>query len=119
MEQLIKFCYLLVENEIFLVYSFSKQFAAKEGLTRSNLINMATGFLHIIKIDVKAVDKNLPKNTRCITEEVALAAIFYLEEFFIFCNLINKNVLEWSLLISKEHTLNRSSNPRNHPTLCF
>ena len=38
----------------------------------------------------------------------------------VFCKLINKNVLEWFLLIIK-HTLDRSTNlfSRNQPTLCF
>ena len=41
---------------------------------------------------------------------------------FVFCMLINKNVLEWFLLIMcKEITLTKSTNllTRNHPTLCF
>ena len=57
-----------------------------------------------------------------ISEEISLAAIFYFGQVFIFCRLINKNVLECFLLIMcKEHTLTRSTNllSRNHPTLCF
>ena len=46
--------------------------------------------------------------------------MFYFKQFFAFCMLINKNVLEWFLLIiCKEHTLPRSTNlfSRNHPKL--
>ena len=57
-----------------------------------------------------------------ISEQIAVAAIFYFGQVLIFCRLINKNVLEWFLLIMcKEHTLSRSTKliNRNHPTLCF
>ena len=50
------------------------------------------------------------------------AAMFYFEHVFALCMLINKNELEWFLLIiCKEHPLHRSTNlfSRNHPTLCF
>ena len=48
------------------------------------------------------MDKNLSK---LISEEIALAAMFYFEQVFAFCLLINKNVLEWFLLIiCEEHT---------------
>ena len=50
-------------------------------------------------------------------------AIFYFGQVLVFCELINKNVLGWFLLIMcKEHTLRRSTNllrSRNHPTLCL
>ena len=52
-------------------------------------------------------------------EQIALAVIFYFGQAFVFCRLINKNVLEWFLLVmSVEHTLSRSTNflSRNHPT---
>ena len=55
-----------------------------------------------------------------IPEQIALAAVFYFGQVFTFCRLINKNALEWFLLIIW-YTLNRSTNlfRRNHPTLCF
>ena len=41
-----------------------------------------------------------------ILEQIALAAIFSFGQVFVFCDLINKNVLEWFLLtMCKEHTL--------------
>ena len=46
--------------------------------------------------------------------------MFYFKSFFAFCMSINKNVLEWFLLIiCKEHTLLRSTNlfSRNHRKL--
>ena len=44
--------------------------------------------------------------------------IFYVRQFFVFTRLINKSLLEWFLLIIwKKHTLSRSTNSRNHPTL--
>ena len=48
--------------------------------------------------------------------------MFHFEQVFAFCTLINKNLLEWFLLIiCKEHALLRFTNlsSRNHPTLCF
>ena len=57
-----------------------------------------------------------------MSEQIALAAITYFEQVFVFCRLMNKNMLEWFLLIMCiEHTLSRSTNllSRNHPTLCF
>ena len=69
------------------------------------------------------MDKNLSKAIKILTsEEIALAAMFYFEQVFLFCMLINKNVLEWILLmVCKEHTLLGSTNlfSRNHPKLCF
>ena len=57
------------------------------------------------------VDENLSQSVKIlVSEQIALAAIFYL------------NVLEWFLLIMcKEPTLSRSTNlySRNHPTLCL
>ena len=57
---------------------------------------------------------------RYITEQVALDAIFYFEQVFVFCELISKNVLKWFLMY-KEKTLNRSTNfiSINYTTLCF
>ena len=55
-----------------------------------------------------------------ISEQIALTATFYFGKVYVFCRLINKNVLEWFLLIMcKEHSLRRSTNlfSRNHPTL--
>ena len=55
-----------------------------------------------------------------ISEEVALAAIFYFGQGFAFWKLINKNLLDWFLLIMyKEQALTRSTNllSDNHPTL--
>ena len=54
------------------------------------------------------------------TRTKSLSAIFYFEQVFIFCILIDKNVLERFLLIMcKEHTLTRSTNviSRNHYVL--
>ena len=69
------------------------------------------------------MDKNLSKLVKIlISEKIALAAVFYFGQVFVFCRFINKNVLEWFLLIiCKEHTLTRSTNlfSRNHLTLCF
>ena len=48
--------------------------------------------------------------------------MFYFGQAFVFWRLINKNTLEWFLLIMpKNHTLTRSATlfSRNHPTLCF
>ena len=51
---------------------------------------------------------------------IALAAIFFFGQVFVFCRLINKNVLKWYLLMCKEHTVSRHTNlNRNHPALCF
>ena len=33
-----------------------------------------------------------------VLEQIALAAVFYFGQVFVFCRLINKNVLEWLLL---------------------
>ena len=46
---------------------------------------------------------------------------YFLEFFFVSCSLINNYVLEWFLLICKEHTLSRSTNPlnRDHPYHAF
>ena len=57
-----------------------------------------------------------------ISEHICLCCIFHFGIVFVFCRLINKNVLEWFLLIMyKEHALIRSTNlfSRNHPLLCF
>ena len=55
-----------------------------------------------------------------VSEQIVVAAVFCSGQVFVFCRLINKNMLEWFLLIIKL-TLNRSTNffSRNHPTLCF
>ena len=48
--------------------------------------------------------------------------MFYFEQVSVFCMLINKNVLEWFLLmVCKEHTLLRSTKliSRNHPKVYF
>ena len=67
------------------------------------------------------MDKNLSKFVKIeVSEQVALAAMFYFEQVFAFWMLINRNMLEWFLPIKcKEHTLLRSTNlfSRNHPTL--
>ena len=57
-----------------------------------------------------------------ITEQIALAAMFYFGQVFVFWKLISKIMLEWFLLIMcKEHTRSRSRNflSRNHPKLSF
>ena len=43
-----------------------------------------------------------------ISEQTALAAVFYFGQVFVFCRLISKNVLGWFLLIMW-HTLNLST----------
>ena len=61
-------------------------------------------------------------DTILVSEQIALATIFYFEQVFAFCTLINKSMLEcFLLIICKEHTLARFTNlfRRNHPTLCF
>ena len=69
------------------------------------------------------MDKNLSKLVKTvISEQIALTAMLRFEQVFAFFMLINKNVLEWFLLIiCKEHILLRTANlfSRNHPTLCF
>ena len=69
------------------------------------------------------MDNNQLKSVKSlISEQIAHATMFYFEQVFIFCMLIEKNVLEWFLLIAcKEHILLRSANliSRNHPKLCF
>ena len=46
-----------------------------------------------------------------ISEQIALAPMFYLGQVFVFSELINKKVLEWFLLIMcKERNLSRSTN---------
>ena len=56
--------------------------------------------------------KNLSKILKIqISEQTALAATLYFGQVFVFCILINKNVLEWFLqTIYKEHTPTRSAN---------
>ena len=54
-----------------------------------------------------------------VSKQIVFAAMFYFEQAFVFCILINKNVLEWFLpKICKEYTLPTSVNllSRNHPT---
>ena len=56
-----------------------------------------------------------------IPGQIALPAIFYFGQVFVFHKLINKKVLQWFLLIMcKEHSLGISKNllSRNHPALC-
>ena len=69
------------------------------------------------------MDKNLSKIGKIlISERIALDTVFHFEQVFFFCSLLNKNVLEWFLIIiCKGHTLTISTNPfsRNHPTLFF
>ena len=55
-------------------------------------------------------------------EKIAITAVVYRGQVFVFCRLINKSVLERFLLIMhKQHTLRRSTNlfSRNLPKLCF
>ena len=57
-----------------------------------------------------------------VSEQIVLAAMIYFEQVSVFCMLINKNVLEWFLLmVCKEHTLLRSTKliSRNHPKVYF
>ena len=83
-------------------------------------------YLHIIKMDIETkISGQKPVLTVkvLISQQLVLATMFYFEQGFVFCRLINKNVLEWFLLIiiCKEHTLSTYTNLlcRNHPTLCF
>ena len=67
------------------------------------------------------MEKNL-FNKILISEKIALAAIIYFEQVFVFCMLIKKNVLErFLLIICKENVLHRCANlfSRSHPILCF
>ena len=56
-----------------------------------------------------------------IPKQIFLAAIFSCGQVFVFCRLINEDVLERFLIMCKEHTLSRSANllSRNHTILCF
>ena len=57
-----------------------------------------------------------------ISEQIALAAMFYFGRVFAFCRLIKKNVLEWFLLVICVNNIlcvDLQSFSRNHPTLCF
>ena len=57
-----------------------------------------------------------------VSEQITLAAIFYFRQVFVFCKLVNENVLERvALTFYKEHTHGRSTNllSRNHPKLSF
>ena len=56
--------------------------------------------------------KNLSKILKIqISEQTALAATLYFGQVFVFCILINKNVLEWFLqTIYKENIPTRSAN---------
>ena len=66
------------------------------------------------------MEKNLSKIGKIlISEQIALDTVFHFEQVFLFCRLVNKNVLEWFLLIiCKGHTPTVSTNPfsRDHPT---
>ena len=67
--------------------------------------------------------KNLSKVLKIlISEQTVLAVTLYFEQVFVFCILINKNVLEWFLqIICKEHTPTRSANlfiRNQHCVLC-
>ena len=67
--------------------------------------------------------KNLSKLSKfIISEQIVFVVMFYFEQVFVFCMLINKHVLEWFLLvICKEHTLLRSMDlfSENHFKLYF
>ena len=46
-----------------------------------------------------------------ISEKIALAVMFYFGQVFVFWRLVNKNMLEWFLLIMcKEDSLIKSTN---------
>ena len=56
------------------------------------------------------------------SEQIALVTTYFCGQVFIFCDLINKNVLEWFLLIMcRERTLSGSTNllSKNHRILCL
>ena len=59
--------------------------------------------------------------SKCCDADLCLFAMFDFGQVFIFCRIINKNVLKWFQPMCKEHTLIRSVNTlsRNHLTLCF
>ena len=67
--------------------------------------------------------KNLSKISKpLVSKQIALHAMCYFGQAFVFCLLIDKTVLEWFLLIiCGEHSLATPTNlfSRNHPTLCF
>ena len=57
-----------------------------------------------------------------VLEQIALAPVFYFGQVFVFCMLINKDALEWFLLIMcREHTLDRYTKlfSRKRSTFCF
>ena len=103
---------------------FFRRCRSKGKIPRDYLINLATCYLHIIKIYIKKFTKICLKphdDTRKNSPGCNIL-IFYFAQIFVFCRLISKNVLKWFLLMMcEEHTLTRSTNPlsRNHPTLCF
>ena len=51
------------------------------------------------------MDKNVFKSVEIlISEQIALAAVFFFEQVFVFCMLTNKSALEWFLQVCREHT---------------
>ena len=68
-------------------------------------------YLLVIKIDIKYWTKTCLNCQNPGIRTIALAAMFHFEQIFVFCMLINKNVLEWFLLIiCKEPFLPRFTN---------
>ena len=57
--------------------------------------------------------KNLSKAVEIlVSEQIALCALFYFGQVFVFCWLINENVLEWFLLIMyKQYTQDKIYKP--------
>ena len=67
------------------------------------------------------VNKDLNKQIKYYLRKNSPCCSVYFGQVFIFCMLINKNLLEWFLpIICNEHTLRRSRSlfSRNHP-ICF
>ena len=78
-------------------------------------------YLSIIEIDIRFLQQPVKI---CQNPDIRKYSPFFnilLWTSLVLCRSVNKNVLEWFLLItSKEYTLTRSKNfSRNHPILCF
>ena len=105
---LIRFSHLLLQREIFLIYFFLKN-SQQSGTPQRLLVKWSHLFI-CVSLKQTCMVENLSQPAKILmSEQIALAAIFYL------------NVLEWFLLIMcNEHTLSRSTNlSSNHLTLCM
>ena len=55
--------------------------------------------LNFFKIRFTSAEIRMSKLSSLVSEQIALAAVFYFGEVYVFCRLINKNLWEWFLLI--------------------